>query len=166
MDQQLKTDFPVDWVDDNYVSRRDLFKFLTLVSGALAVGSAGMAFVGRSDRETLNFDRQLIGKVSDLPVGASQTFTYPRQEDLCLLIHLSQGQFVAYSRRCTHLSCPVDYQAQNNRIFCPCHNGAFNEETGAVLQGPPRRPLPKIVLEVRGDEIYATGVTTRSEIEL
>jgi Rieske Fe-S protein len=33
----------------------------------------------------------------------------------------------------------------------------FSATTGAVLGGPPPRPLPQVVLERRGDEIVATG---------
>ena len=43
MDTQVQRDFPIDWEEDQYVSRREFFKFLTLASGGLAVGSVGMA---------------------------------------------------------------------------------------------------------------------------
>ena len=43
----------------------------------------------------------------------------------------------------------------SNRLECPCHQGFFSIADGAVLQGPPRRPLPRVVLERRGDELVA-----------
>ena len=100
----------------------------------------------------------LVAATKDVPVGGSLAFSYPRPEDLCLLIQDEPGHFLAFSRRCTHLSCPVEYQADKNRMYCPCHNGAFSLKDGHVLQGPPPRPLPRIQLEVEGDRIFAVGV--------
>jgi len=34
--------------------------------------------------------------------------------------------------------------------------------TGQRIAGPPPRPLPRITLDVRGDEVYATGVEWRT----
>jgi Rieske Fe-S protein len=66
-------------------------------------------------------------------------------------------EFVAYERRCTHLLCPVLYQQERNRLYCPCHEGVFNPENGHVEAGPPPRPLNKIRVEVRGEDVYAVG---------
>jgi Rieske Fe-S protein len=45
---------------------------------------------------------------------------------------------------------------------CPCHEGYFDLESGRPLAGPPRRPLPRVLVEVRGQDIYATGVEIRT----
>lgn len=160
MDKSLKEDFPVDWEEDHYVSRREFFKFMTLASGGLAVGSVALAAWAQVPRERRSFDRALVATSKDVPVGGSLQFSYPRPSDLCILMQPEAGNFVAYSRRCTHLSCPVEYQADQNRLYCPCHNGAFSLEDGHVLQGPPPRPLPRIELQIVGDRIFATGVTS------
>lgn len=158
MDQQLKSDFPVDWEEDHYVSRREFVKFMTLASGGLAVGTAGLAVWAHTPRDHRTFEAALIAKVADVPVGQALAFSYPQPRDLCILVHSREGEFRAYSRRCTHLSCPVEFQPEHHRLYCPCHNGAFSLEDGHVLQGPPPRPLPEIMLEIRGDEIHAVGV--------
>ena len=75
-----------------------------------------------------------------------------------MLIRLANGEYVAYTQRCTHLSCPVNYIAKNNLLRCPCHNGVFDAATGAVLEGPPPRPLPRIQLQITDDKIYAEKV--------
>jgi len=72
---------------------------------------------------------------------------------------LSERELVAFDQRCTHLSCPVVPQVEQGRFHCPCHAGNFDLATGRPISGPPRRPLPKVSLEVRGDQIFATGVT-------
>jgi hypothetical protein len=43
-------------------------------------------------------------------------------------------------------------------IECPCHEGYFSVETGRVLQGPPQRPLPKVVLRQQGDQLLAVAM--------
>jgi Rieske Fe-S protein len=73
-------------------------------------------------------------------------------------VRLRDDTYVAYGQKCTHLSCVVYYQAQTGEIHCPCHEGRFAAADGRVLAGPPPRPLPRIVLERQGDEIWATGV--------
>lgn len=158
MEEKLQQDFPIDWEEDHYVSRREFFKFMTLASGGLALGSGAMAVWSKIPREALVFERAEIAKVAELAPGTSKAFNYPRPKDLCILVHTEDGQYRAYSRRCTHLSCPVEWQPEQERLYCPCHNGAFSVRDGSVLQGPPPRPLPEVILEVRDGAIYAVGV--------
>jgi len=160
MDKKLEQDFPIDWEEDQYVSRREFFKFMTLASGGLALGSTALAAWAAIPRNERQFDRAMIASTTDVPVGGSLQFSYPRPNDLCILMQPKPGDFVAYSRRCTHLSCPVEYQPDHRRLYCPCHNGAFALDDGHVLQGPPPRPLPRIELDVVGGQIFATGVST------
>jgi Rieske Fe-S protein len=53
-------------------------------------------------------------------------------------------------------------EPEKKRFLCPCHNGSFDLETGRPLAGPPRRPLPRIKLEIINDAIYAAGVEIRT----
>ena len=46
--------------------------------------------------------------------------------------------FTAYSSTCPHLGCQVNWEGQNNRFFCPCHNGIFSPE-GKAIEGPPAK---------------------------
>ena len=69
---------------------------------------------------------------------------------------------VAYSQSCTHLSCAVVPRLQENCMHCPCHEGYFDLQSGRPIAGPPRRPLPRIALEVRQRFVYATGVERRT----
>ena len=77
----------------------------------------------------------------------------------CLLVRVDESRYVAYSQKCTHLSCAVIYAARTKRLECPCHEGYFSIDDGHVLQGPPPRPLPKVELEIRDGEVWATGIT-------
>jgi Rieske Fe-S protein len=103
-----------------------------------------------------------IARRGDLGVGRSLVFNYPGEHDSCVLVRLSEHEFVAYSQKCTHLSCAVVPRPEQGVLHCPCHEGFFDLRTGRQLAGPPPRPLPRVVLEHRGDEIYATGVEART----
>ena len=86
-----------------------------------------------------SFSTVSVAKVADIPVGGVKLFTYPTAQDPCILIRKETG-FVAYSQKCTHLSCAVYFSRDANRLECPCHEGYFSIEDGSVLQGPPPPP--------------------------
>jgi Rieske Fe-S protein len=160
MHEKLKEDFPIEWEDDHFVTRREFFKFLTLASGGVAAGTAAIAAYSLIPREEIKFEPALICSMSDLKPGSALAFSYPRPSDLCILVHTKSGDIAAFKRRCTHLSCPVEYEVKKGieMLYCPCHNGAFSLKDGSVLQGPPPHPLPQIKIEQRDGEVWATGV--------
>src|SRR5262249_59481037 len=103
-----------------------------------------------------------IASLRDVPIGQSTVFAYPTPHDRCLLIRLEADVLLAYSQSCTHLSCAVVPRIADGVLHCPCHDGYFDLRTGRNIAGPPPRPLPKILLETRGDDIFATGVEPRT----
>jgi menaquinol-cytochrome c reductase iron-sulfur subunit len=63
-----------------------------------------------------------------------------------------QSTFTAFAVNCTHLACPVNWQAQAEIFLCPCHGGVFYSD-GRVAAGPPPRPLPRYDVRVQGDSV-------------
>ena len=159
---QWRKDFPIDWPQDHYVARRDFTKFMVLTSAAFAVGQLwiGMQNIWRRHRGTPPIRR--IASLSSLPLGGILVFQYPAPHDDCLLIRAAFDKLLAYSQKCTHLSCAVVPKVEEGVIRCPCHEGLFDLYTGRKIAGPPPRPLPRITLDVRGDDVYATGVEWRT----
>jgi nitrite reductase/ring-hydroxylating ferredoxin subunit len=159
---QWRKDFPIDWPQDNYVARRDFAKFMVLTSAAFAVGQVwiGMQNLWRRTRGKPPIRR--IASLSALPAGGSMVFHYPGPQDDCLLVRALSGEVLAYSQKCTHLSCAVVPKVGEGVIHCPCHEGFFDLLTGRNIAGPPARPLARITLDVRGDDVYATGVQWRT----
>jgi len=153
-------DFPVETVEDNYVARRDFTKFMVLTSGAFAVGQAWIGIKTIVSEREHQPAEKMIGRVDEVQVGQARGFSYPGENDPCLLLRLSETEFVAYSQKCTHLSCAV-VPGGDGTLRCPCHEGSFDCLSGRPLAGPPRRPLPRITLQVRAEVIYATGVEAR-----
>ena len=157
-----KDEFSIDRADEQYVSRRQFTKFLVLTSLGMLVGNAWI--LARSwFRKPPVYPQKIICSAKDVPVGGVWLFRYPTQKDACILIHSDEETYVAYSQKCTHLSCAVYYAREKNRLECPCHEGYFSVKNGDVLQGPPPRPLPRVVLERRGDELVAVGMEIRKE---
>jgi Rieske Fe-S protein len=101
--------------------------------------------------------------VGEISVGSVKLFEYPGPKDQCLLVRTGEDSYVAYSQKCTHLSCAVYYSAKENRLECPCHQGYFSIHDGSVLQGPPTRPLPRVVLDRRGSELIAVRMQDQPE---
>jgi nitrite reductase/ring-hydroxylating ferredoxin subunit len=156
-----RRDFPVDWPQDHYVARRDFARFLVLTSLAFAVGQLWIAAQNWRRRRQGRPQLRKIASLRALPVGSALMFGYPGPHDSCLLIRTAD-RLVAYGQKCTHLSCAVVPEPDKGLLHCPCHEGWFDLASGRPVAGPPRRPLPRITLEVRGDDVYATGVEARS----
>lgn len=84
--------------------------------------------------------------------------------------------YVAYSRVCTHLGCPVNLvrdpevlafaynyrppgDEQHPQLGCPCHYSVFDPlRAGQAVFGKANGPLPRVRLEARGGVLYATGI--------
>ena len=155
-----KEEFSVRTADERYVTRRQLTKFLVLTSLGMFVGNVWILLRSVFYRAPV-YPQQPVARVGEIPVGGVKLYTYPTTDDHCILVRTAENEHVSYSQKCTHLSCAVYYSRESNRLECPCHKGFFSVADGSVLQGPPSRPLPRIVLENRGDEIVAIGIKVR-----
>jgi len=149
-----RDEFSVYTADERYVSRRQFTKFLTLTSFGMMVGNLWILARAALHRE-VSFPRVAVAAQDELPVGGVKIFNYPNADDPCILIRTASDNFVAYSQKCTHLSCAVYYEKERNRLACPCHNGFFSITDGSVLQGPPQRPLSRVELQKEGGQLVA-----------
>jgi Rieske Fe-S protein len=135
-------------------SRRQFTKWASFV-GAAALAAGGFAVWRARGKK---FPRMNIALGDEVPVGGTKIFTYPTDEEPCILLRPTSTTYVAYSRLCTHNACPVFFDDARNVVYCPCHGGVYSIADGSVLAGPPPRPLPRILLEHDGASIVATGV--------
>ncbi len=156
-----RQDFPIDWPQDQYVSRREFIKFLSLTSVAFAVGQFWLLvqnfFSGQATAQA-----HPIAPVDEIPVGGSLLFHYPAGSPARLLVRVDEKTFVAYEQHCTHLTCPVIPAVEKSELNCPCHDGVFDLLTGRPLAGPPQRPLARVTLLVRDGQVFATGMERRT----
>jgi ubiquinol-cytochrome c reductase iron-sulfur subunit len=58
--------------------------------------------------------------------------------------------YVAFSKLCTHLGCPVGlYEQQLEKLVCPCHQSIFAVRNRCLPEfGPAPRPLPELRINV------------------
>jgi len=61
-------------------------------------------------------------------------------------------QVTALDTTCTHLGCPVHWDADAQVMKCPCHGGVY-DKTGTVVSGPPPRPLTQLTTRIDGGQI-------------
>ena len=148
--------------DERYVNRRQFAKFLVLTSFGMFVGNVWILVRSWLTGRPV-YPVRAVAMVDEIPVGGVKLFRYPGPDDPCILVRYSAADFAAYSQKCTHLSCAVYYSRDNGRLECPCHEGFFSVRDGQVIQGPPQRPLPRIVLERRGGQLVAMGVDLQTE---
>ncbi len=89
---------------------------------------------------------------SESKVAPGSAFEFEDSGNPAVLVHLDNGDFVAYSAVCTHQRCTVAYQG--GELTCPCHGSVFDPANGAaVVAGPAPRPLPEIPVKVEGGEV-------------
>ena len=82
-------------------------------------------------------------------MGGYKLFRYPTENDPCILLRLEPEKFVAFNQHCTHLACPVLFNAVERQLECPCHKGFFSADDGRVLAGPPKRALETLNVSIR-----------------
>src|SRR5262249_23453763 len=127
--RRWRSAFPYHWDADELVARRELLRFAVYTSGALFSVTALLALLGLV-RKPGTLQVQPVVRAADVAEGEAVYFRYPDPDDEAVLLHLPGGRFVAYSQKCTHLSCAVYFQADRQRLFCPCHDGIFSPLTG------------------------------------
>jgi len=142
-----------------------------LLSGGVVVTLAALPGFVQAQAIKAGFKKQKIAKLSALKIGEPVSFNYPFADVRNILVRLgtpggggigTDKDIVAFNQQCTHMGGPLDgtykpkYQALGP---CPLHLTTFDlTKHGMVISGHATESLPQIVLEVQGDDIYATGV--------
>jgi ubiquinol-cytochrome c reductase iron-sulfur subunit len=120
-----------------------------------------------SNGRSVNKGTLVVGGLMTVYPHGKQDSTYAQSVDQTVLIRVqdtdlvtAKGRetwapagYVAYSKVCTHLGCPVGlYEQQLELLVCPCHQSMFNVRNGAIPQfGPAPRPLPQLPLYFDAD---------------
>lgn len=87
-------------------------------------------------------------------------------------LNVASAYLAAFSRVCTHQHCIVslnrdisainlgfNYNTDSPALTCPCHLSVFDPQLGGrAVSGPAVQPLPRVRLEARGAQLYATGI--------
>jgi arsenite oxidase small subunit len=132
-------------------------------------GLPGMAEAAQALKAS--YPRQKIGSLAALKTGVPVSFNYPYPDIRNVLVKLgvpagaglgAEKDIVAFNQQCTHMGGPLDgtYKPQHQVLGpCPLHLTTFDlTRHGMVASGHATESLPQIVLEIKGDDIYAVGV--------
>jgi nitrite reductase/ring-hydroxylating ferredoxin subunit len=163
-----REDFPFETEGDEYITRRDFTRFLCIISAGFATGNGWILWRSvAGTRDSL--PRMEVCRTTDLQPGEWRVFNYPDEKTPAMLIRRLNGEFVAFMQKCTHLSCPVQYERHGKdgeALTCHCHNGTFDIGTGEGVSGPPRefRPLPRVALQIEDDRVVAVGLAHKEEV--
>ncbi len=166
------------------VGRRKFLRWATAIGGAASALLAGVpalrAFLSPSFRhrreekwirlgEIDQFDPEVPTKVDFVDAVHDAWVETRRLRNVW--IYTADGEtFRVYNGRCTHLGCNYFLDEEKNVFRCPCHTGFFDLKTGAVLGGPPPRPLDTLEVKVEDGILYTRyqdfhlGVTEKADV--
>ena len=147
-----------------------------LFMGAAAVGTITLATVVPGQlfsAQVAAYDGMMVGRLSELRVGEVVQFRYPWDHGNCdsYLIKLGtpagggigpDQDVVAFNTICPHMGISLlgSFKSEHQVMGpCPSHLSTYDlTRHGMIISGHASQGLPQVVLEARGDEIYATGV--------
>lgn len=96
-----------------------------------------------------------IGPASTVPLEGAQAFHDGSTP--AYVVHPKEGEYLGFSRVCTHEGCTVSFAQAVQQFQCPCHGSIYSALTGDVISGPAPLPLPKIaIVEGSDGDLYAT----------
>lgn len=95
-----------------------------------------------------------LAQLADVKVGKPIAAKTPAGKPI-IIVQPKQGTVVAFSAICTHSGCTVAPSADGATLVCPCHGSTFDAATGKNTGGPAPVPLPKVLVEIKGDAIVA-----------
>lgn len=146
--------------------------------GAAALGTVVLpALPGLGNQalaaQVARYPRARIGKLSRLVTDKPVLFTYPDKGPSAQSILVKLGvpagggigpgeDVVAFNGQCTHMGAPMSgsYQPEHKALgACVFHQTSFDlRRHGMVIAGHATESLPQVLLELKGDDIYAVGI--------
>lgn len=144
------------------MTRRTFFGFLVAGGAAIVAGIVGIPALITGLSPAFQPRRREawrpVGSLEEIPVGEvwpaqlpADREGWPRsfRQHAVFVWRRSEDDLVVFSRSCTDLGCPLDYDPGSACFFCPCHGGIFARD-GERLAGPPDRPMYRYDHRVKG----------------
>ncbi len=130
-----RQDFPTDIPEDDALARREFTKFLVLTSGAFVAGQCWIGLMSLLRDDTPSPELRIAAE-KDVPPGGVVEFRYPTDDNPCLLIRLEDGRLVAYGQQCSHLSCAVIPEPEQDQTALPVSQRLFRDPRRTAHRRP------------------------------
>ena len=167
-----------DLIKEPENERRTFLIKLSLGLSFLSAAVAGVPVLAAIFAPLIEKTPKLWRKVGDLdsfPVGTTNLVTFENASpekwsgtnasSAAWLRRDATDKFTAFSANCTHLGCPVRWEADAHLFMCPCHGGVYYKD-GSVAAGPPPKPLVqypvrinKTAIEIQTSPIPITDIS-------
>lgn len=149
-------------------SRRSFLRLASVVAGTGSAILAGIpaltAFVSPLFRAKREGTWVKLGDAGGFETGTPNKRDFAQTEHdawverrsmLSVWVYTDDGEtFTIFDARCTHLGCGYNFVTETRVFQCPCHGGRFDPKTGAVLGGPPPRPLDRLPAKVEDGVLF------------
>lgn len=98
-----------------------------------------------------------LAAINDLPPDSSKIFRFNKEP--VILVHTQSGQFKAFSARCTHLGCIVQYMSDGHapHFSCNCHGSEF-DMNGKNITGPASYPLVPFRVSLQDSSVVVSKI--------
>ena len=150
-------------------ARRTFLKYISLVGGAVSATLLGIpvirSFVSPAFRRLRHEVWVEIGPIDDLEIALAVRKEFPltvtdawfeRRVITSVWYYSDDGEnYNVYNGACTHLACAFGLDNDGSVFLCPCHRGVYEIASGAVLEGPPPRPLDTMATRVDNGILFA-----------
>lgn len=151
--------------DRSDISRRSALAVVAGGLAALATGAFGLVAGFLSNSLGRGGARPWIGigPAEGLDAGSFQKHVIHvarehgwRRESVPKILYIKDlypADPIALLSTCSHLGCSVSWEEESRRFRCPCHGGLYDAE-GAVIGGPPPRPLTRLEVKIEDEICY------------
>ena len=156
---------PEPVAEHNCRDRRRFLNRLSIALGGLASALVGVPIVGfliaplfrqppRIWRPVGPIDNFKLNEITEVSFEDTSALPWAglTSKTAAWLYRQGTEEFVAYSANCSHLGCPVRWEAQAKLFMCPCHGGVYYQN-GAVAAGPPPRGLTRFPVRTQNGQV-------------
>ncbi|MDQ6902795.1 MAG: Rieske (2Fe-2S) protein [Bacteroidota bacterium] len=163
MNEEVSENRPAETQEE--IDRRKFLMKLSLGFAALSAAVAAIPVVSALIAPLLEQSKdqwRKVGVLNDFPLGTTNLVTFINADpeayagvtakSAAWLRRNGQNDFIAFAANCTHLGCPVRWEASAKLFMCPCHGGVYYKD-GTVAAGPPPKPLTQYEVRVYNNEI-------------
>src|SRR5437660_552333 len=157
-------------IPENDIDRRKFLVRLSILAGTIPALLVSVPILSALLGPLLQKQKQewrRVANLNDIAVGETKLISYVNADPLpwagvtaksaAWLRRENEQQFVAFSAHCTHLGCPVRWEAGAELFMCPCHGGVYYKD-GNVAAGPPPRPLFRYDVRIENGEVKINSV--------